>query len=270
MSDYEIKEYKTPEFENANIMVMQDVPEYDMQDYDLFNEKDFKKYIDDIERLVRSSREYRTFVQYLRMYMDMNSSAFLENVNNIDTTKIKIELHHTPFTLFDITLTVFNKRSRLQEPLDMELVAKEVCYIHYFLYVGLIPLSKTEHKLVHNQALFVPLDIVLGKYDEFIEMYKQDIPPDAMERYETYKELTKSYNKAINTKILEVTPTYLKLPGTDPNSLGAYNLPMLEQVLSVTENQMRQLNQKHSHVYNLEDNKYDNTTQMIKPFTVNI
>ena len=269
---YPIQQYG---FQNAQVMVMDDIPDYDIQDYDLFNEKDFKKYIEDIERLVRSSREYREAVQYMRKYINMNSSLFFRNVNNIESTKIKIELHHYPFTLFDIVITVFNKRTRLQEPLDVELVAKEVAYLHYFLVIGLVPLSKTEHKLVHNQALFIPLElngnpIVLGDYNKFVEMYEKDIPEDAMVRFNTYKELTANYNQITNTQILEISPTYLKLPGSDENTLGAYNLSDLQQVLQLTQNKVKAITQKHSHVQNIEDNRYDNTNKMIKPFTIGI
>lgn len=269
---YPIQQYG---FENAQVMVMDDIPPYSTEDYDLFNEKDFKKYIDDIERIVRSSREYREAVQYMRKFINMNTSLFFQNVNNIETTKIKIELHHYPFTLYDIALTVFNKRSRLQEPLDIELVAKEVAYLHYFLIIGLVPLSKTEHKLVHNQALFIPLElngesIVLGDYNKFVEMYEQDIPEDAMARFNTYKELTKNYNQAVNLNILKISPTYLQLPGGDGNTLGAYKLSDLQQVLELTQNKVATITQKHSHVINIEDNKYDNIDKMIKPFTINI
>ena len=269
---YPIQQYG---FQNAQVMVMDDIPDYDIQDYDLFNEKDFKKYIEDIERLVRSSREYREAIQYMRKYINMNSSLFFRNVNNIESTKIKIELHHYPFTLFDIVITVFNKRTRLQEPLDVELVAKEVAYLHYFLVIGLVPLSKTEHKLVHNQALFIPLElngnpIVLGDYNKFVEMYEKDIPEDAMVRFNTYKELTANYNQITNTQILEVSPTYLKLPGSDENTLGAYNLSDLQQVLQLTQNKVKAITQKHSRVQNIEDNRYDNTNKMIKPFIIGI
>ena len=269
---YPIQQYG---FQNAQVMVMDDIPDYNTQDYDLFNEKDFKKYIEDIERLVRSSREYREAIQYMRKYINMNSSLFFRNVNNIESTKIKIELHHYPFTLFDIVITVFNKRTRLQEPLDVELVAKEVAYLHYFLVIGLVPLSKTEHKLVHNQALFIPLElngnpIVLGDYNKFVEMYEKDIPEDAMVRFNTYKELTANYNQITNTQILEISPTYLKLPGSDENTLGAYNLSDLQQVLQLTQNKVKAITQKHSHVQNIEDNRYDNTNKMIKPFIIGI
>lgn len=270
MSDNQIVEYKTDEFHNANVMVINDIPVYDTEDYDLFNEKDFKKYIDDIERMVRSSKEYRDYIQYLRMYMDMNASAFLKNVTNIDTTKIKIEIHHTPFTLFDITLTVFNKRSRLSQSLDIEMVAKEVAYLHYFLYVGLIPLSKTEHKLVHNQALFIPLNLVLGKFEDFIEMYNKDIPEDAMARYNTYVDMTKHYNQTMNTEILQINPTYLKLPGTDANTLGSYSPAQLQHILTSTQQRLKQITQKQSHAQ-IEDQQYDNNQKpMTKPFTIDL
>ena len=268
MSDYKMQEYRTPQFDNAQVMIMEEVPDYTTEDYDLFNEKDFKKYIDDVEKMVRSSREYREAVQYMRKYMDMNTSAFSININNIESNKIKIELHHTPFTLYDIALAVFNRRSRLGEPLDIELVAKEVAYIHYLLIVGLIPLSKTEHKLVHNQALFVPVDKVLGNYEKFIDMYEKDIPEDAMARYNTYVELTKNYNHQDNTRVLEISPTYLKLPGSDEQSLGAYSLPLLQDVLAATQNTLKTLTQRTPQV--IESNKYDNNQKMIKPFTVGI
>lgn len=256
MANYEIKEYRTPQFEKANIISMEEIPPYEVEDYDLFNEKEFKKYISDIERLVRQSMEYQMLIQYLRQYMDMNSSPFLRNVS--------IEIHHTPFTLFDITMTIFNKRSRNQESLGVEMVAKEVAYIHYLLYVGLVPLSKTEHKLVHNQALFVPLDIVLGAYDQFINLYEKDIPPDAMERYNIYKEMTRTYNHMENTKVLEISPTYVQLPGN--TFLGAYTLPELNTILDKTKDRL--LDMKEKNTYKLPSNTDNIETKKIKPFTI--
>lgn len=256
-----IQEYRSPFYENANVMIMENIPEFDTEDYDLFNEKEFKKYINDIEGLVRRSMEYQIYIQYIRLYMDMNRSPFLEHATNIETTKIRIEIHHTPFTLFDIVMTVFNKRSRTQEPLEVELVALEVAYLHYFLYVGLVPLSKTEHLLVHNQELFVPLDHrLLGRYEEFIEMYKQDIPEDAMERYNIQKELTKTYNETKNTQILQVAPTYLQMP-------NGYGLPQLEQIKSLAQDRLQQLTSSNTYK-GIETEKYNNTNEKIKPFTI--
>ena len=264
----ELVEYKSPEYENAKVLIINDLEPCTKESYDLYNEKDFRKYINDIERIVRQSREYKVYIQYIRTYMDMNVSLFSPNVTNAETTKIKIEIHHTPFTLFDIVMTVFNKRSRMGESLNCFLVAKEVAYLHYFLYVGLIPLSKTEHKLVHNQSLFVPLNKVLGRYDQFIQMYHDDIPVDAMDRYNTYLSMTEHYNYKENTKILAIEPTYIKY--NNNNYLGSYNNSQLLEAMNNTNNIMLSMNDKSKKAIDMNNNKYDNNApkKLIKPITI--
>ena len=264
----ELVEYRSPDYENAKLLIINDLEPCTKESYDLYNEKDFRKYINDIERIVRQSREYKVYIQYIRTYMDMNVSLFSPNVTNAETTKIKIEIHHTPFTLFDIVMTVFNKRSRTGESLNCFLVAKEVAYLHYFLYVGLIPLSKTEHKLVHNQSLFVPLDKVLGRYDQFIQMYRDDIPVDAMDRYNVYIDMTEHYNYNENTKILAIEPIYIKY---DNNSyLGSYNNSQLLEAMNTTNQMMLSMNNKSQKAIDMNDKKYDNNApkKLIKPITI--
>lgn len=259
----DLVEYKSLEFENSKLLIINDLEPCTKETYDLYDEKEFKKYINDIERIVRSSREYKVYIQYLRNYMDMNTSLFSPNVTNSQTTKIKIEIHHTPFTLFDITMTVFNKRSACGENLNVFLVAKEVAYLHYFLYIGLIPLSKTEHKLVHNQSIIVPLDKVLGRYNEFIEMYREYIPSDAMERFMIYQDMTDNYNYDENTKILSVEPTYIKYG--DNEFLGSYNN---SQLLETMQNANTMLLEMQHRPQMIESTNYDNNQkQLIKPFT---
>lgn len=261
----ELQEKQDPVFGVRNTIVMDDVPEYTTIDYDIYDEKDFQKYINDIEKSVRSSMEYQQFIQYLREYMDMNQCAFFKNINNMHTSKIKIHLHHYPFTLYDIVVAVFNKRSKNNESLELEMVALEVMYIHYFLYVGLVPLAETAHELVHKQLLFIPLDIVLGKYEDFISMYEPFIAEDAMERYNTYKEMTANYNEALNMQILQSNPVYIQLPGGyDIESNG---LVSMQKIIDLAKNKLSDANKlPDNKIIDLED--YDNNTEkkMIKPF----
>ena len=69
---------------------------------------------------------------------------------------------YSPFTLFDIALIVFNKRLYYGESLELQATSKEVTKLHYYLVVGLVALTKTEHELVHSSFLFVPANKVLG------------------------------------------------------------------------------------------------------------
>lgn len=193
-SDYEYLKITTLEPVNTNV-------------YDLMDEKDTKRYFADIERRVRQSYEYRKYIAYLRENFDMTKCSIYENVSNAETFGIKIHIHHEPITLFDIVVTIYNKRKFFHEDLSIFMVAKEVMYVHYCLMVGLIPLAETVHELVHNQYLFIPTTKVFGHYKEFIRQYN-DFLPDGLE--ETLKEIEKaSEDYEEQLKVLEKHYIYL-------------------------------------------------------------
>lgn len=230
------------------IIVLNEVPLFDKEEFDIYNEKDFKKYIDEIKKVCRSSFEYKNFVEYLRNYMDMNKCSFFQNVSNKETFNIRIELHHCPFTLHDIVMTIFNKRNFYHEDLEVEMVAKEVMYIHYFCMVGIIPLAETVHELVHNQILFIPVDNVFGNYEEFINVYGDFIPEDAMQRYETMCSQTLAYNEVANLEILQQSPLIVRLPGDDGS--GTYKLPKLESIVNIMKQKVLEFKEPKSIVDN--------------------
>ena len=234
-----------------NIIKLEDIPPYEIQDYDIFDEKDFRKYINDIKKTVRNSLEYRQYVQYLRQYMNMNECSFFENVNNMDTSKIKIEIHHSPYTLEDIVVTVFNKRVFYGEDLDVEDVAKEVMYIHYFLMIGLIPLSETVHELVHNQYLFIPTNKVVGKYKEFENMYGNWIPEETKEKIKACEDRTLLYNVEIDKALLEQKQIPIELH----DSTGL-QLPTMEILENMMNKRIEEIRYQNSHT--LVDNSHDN------------
>lgn len=213
---------------------MREIPDYNLYDFDLNDEKSFKKYIQSIEKAVRTSFEYKAMAKYLREYMDMNQCAFYQNVNNTDTTKVHIEIHHEPLSLYDICLIVYNKRVVFNEPLDEEYVAKEVMYLHYNLMVGLIPLAETVHQLVHAQYLFVPTTAVLGKYREFVDRYKPYMLPEQLEVLEHIEEATKVYDSDDAKTILSKNYIYVDMS-------GAYSLPKTEDIICMVKDRIREL-----------------------------
>ena len=99
------------------VFKIENVPDYDIEDYDLNNEKELKRYFDSVERIVRNSFEYKQLVNFLKNYMDMNQCSFYQNVSGEDGYNIKIHIHHEPRTLYDIVVAVLNKRTAMREPL---------------------------------------------------------------------------------------------------------------------------------------------------------
>lgn len=172
------------------IKIPENVPDFEFEDYDLMDDKDREKYIVDLERHVRSSFEYRQMVQYLREYMNMNSCAFIPNISNETSRRVRIEIHHSPFTLRDICCVILNKRMKNGEMLTIESVGYEVMFVHYSLMVGLIPLSETVHELVHTQYLFVPTDKVYGYYKAFVQTYYNYIDPELLDKLDELEKLT--------------------------------------------------------------------------------
>lgn len=234
---------------NNNIITISidHLPKYDIEDWDLLDEKDFAKYIASIEKDVRGSFEYRRMVGFLRNYLNMNECSFFKNVNNIDTNSIKIEIHHEPLSLYDICLIVFNKRKAYRESLEEEMVAKEVMYLHYKLMIGLIPLSETVHELVHNQYLFVPTDKVLGKYREFVDAYQDFMLPEQLDILDRIENATNTYNDEY-LDVLERNYIYLDLS-------GAYALPKYDKVMQAMKDRIDYL----------RNNRNNGGNQLIRP-----
>lgn len=178
------------------------IPECDFLAWDFDDDKDLKKYYKTIESEIRKSFEYKEMIQYLRNNYGMSQCSFIK-VSNKDNTNIKIEIHHYPFTLYDVVLIVYRKRIYYQESLDVEMVAKEVTMLHYKLLIGLIPLSKTVHQLVHDGKLFIPVENVLGRYNLFVDQYKPFCESEQLETLNRIERYSQENSHLYNTSILD-------------------------------------------------------------------
>lgn len=155
--------------------------DYGSKYYNLDNEKDKFKFITTIEKLCRSSLEYKQLIEFLKVNMGMNYCSFFHNVSREGNgfNKIRIEIHHEPFTLYDIVAIILNERLDNNKPISMLDIANETMENHYLGYVGLLPLSETVHELVHSGKLFIPLQFIDEGFNFFYKRYKKTI--DKME-----------------------------------------------------------------------------------------
>ena len=185
--------YTDGESSTVNI---QEMPYFDENQYDLTNDKDYSKYIADIERMIRNSFEYRWLINYLKDCEGMDECAVLEHVTSRDNSKVKIEIHHSPLTLFDIVNAVVQRRLKNNENMSIWAVAYEVMYMHYAGCVGLIPLSTTVHELVHNAYFFIPVDKVFGNYRPFVEYYHQYLDPAVLDAIDSAEKETNRYDNS--------------------------------------------------------------------------
>lgn len=218
---------------NINI---KEVPEFETECWCLEDEKDYEKFVKEVEKQVRRSFEYRKFIAYIRDNMEMNQCAFLKGVTNQESFDIKIEIHHYPFSLRDIVEIVIRKRKYYRDSLSVQMTAKEVMMLHYKLIIGLIPLSQTVHELAHSSRLFVPSDKVLGRYNVFVEYYKPFCDPEQLEtlnRIEKYS--IEKQNAVLNTNILSENKVTYNIEDSK------YLLPEPEKISTVMIEQMKNI-----------------------------
>lgn len=168
------------------------------------------KFIKTVETMIRSSQEYKHYVDYLKKNIDMTQCSFFTNINNKNGRKVRIEIHHEPFTLFDLVMIVMEKWANEGKELNYLGIAEEVMKIHYQGLVGLIPLSLTVHQLVHDGELFIPLQYVYGDVLKFVKEYEPHIPDDLMKMLQLKLEMSKEVQ---DTSILDTSYVYIDVDG---------------------------------------------------------
>lgn len=178
------------------------------------DEKELDKYIKKIERIVRGSYEYKEYVKFLKDEIDMNQCAFLPKLSRED---VSLEIHHAPFTLYDITAIILNEaRINYAGEITPFLIAERVMKAHFDGLVGLIPLSITVHQLVHKGDIFVPLDYVHGDIKGFYTKYKDYLTEDQKNVLAKNVQETSLLNKEkYSPTVLERRYTYLEVDGME-------------------------------------------------------
>lgn len=179
----------------------------------LTNDKEKHKYIQRVEKVVRSSLEYRDYINFLKEHVGLDSCIFFQNVGGDKKSRISIEMHHEPFTLYDIVATVLTKYQEEGLPINDLNIADEVMELHYSNKVGLVPLSKTGHQIIHNSTkLMVPLTMVYGQYSQFLDEYEPYIDDSLYEKLEKKMDMTNNLTPE-SFEAIKKEFTYLEVDG---------------------------------------------------------
>lgn len=189
--------------EELNIIEFDKLENFDYKFNNYENEKDFNRYIKQLESIIRNSLEYKRYIRYLKENQNLTKCSFFQNIDVTKLEKTKIEFHHYPFNLYEIVYTIINEQSNfLCDPVNSFLVCNEVMKLHYENKIGLIPLSKTIHELAHDGEIFINLNEVFGDYKSFIEDYKDFINSDLFEPLNKLEEMSNNHSEINNKDIL--------------------------------------------------------------------
>lgn len=157
---------------------------------DIFDEKMFKNFIKNTEKLIRTSKEYFSYIASLRSEISaLNCDNILSNITSSDAS---LEFHHYPFSLFDIVDIVACSKLISKKQFTSFSLAKEIMNLHFDNLIGLVPLSKTTHELAHKGHLFFSTKQIYGKYKKFIDRYSNGISVDLKNKIKNLESSTAS------------------------------------------------------------------------------
>lgn len=175
--------------------------------------KSLELFIKYLERQIRNSYEYKEYIGFLKENINMNNCSIFKMVNNMD---VKIEIHHSPLTLFEITFVIANYLNIKKDGKICTFdIIREVMKAHYDNLVGLIPLSTTVHELVHNGYIFIPTHKVFGDYRKFLDKYKIGVTKELNSKIELLEKISNEYNNDKNLNILK--RKYIKIMNIKTN-----------------------------------------------------
>lgn len=174
---------------------------------DIFDEKRYKSFIKNVEKLIRQSTYYNDYIGLLTNEVGLSNCAVL---GNISKDMAKVEMHHFPFTLYDIVQIHICKNLTLKQKMTSFSIANDVMKDHYDNIVSLIPLCKTAHQLVHKGGISISINQTFGDIEAFLNKYKEYISDDLAIKYNKLIELCEDSDKLYASNFL-LDSSYVKI-----------------------------------------------------------
>jgi hypothetical protein len=159
----------------------------------------------------RKLPEFRNFMQFVKTNLDVNHCSFFQEYSM--PNGFTIELHHHPFSLYDICEAVAMKYMEKQGYIETFIVAEEVVMLHYRFLVGLTPLNPTAHDLVHAGELAIDPSMIVGNWKDLYGEYLPYLGEAPLAKCEALFALEKKGENPVFPTILETKPLRVYVKG---------------------------------------------------------
>ncbi len=142
------------------------------------NEAHFKKFVKNCELLVRRSNEYSSWRNYIIEILGLNTC----HITDEHISEVTVEVHHHIPSLFAVVSAVVNRKINSQEEFCSFDIARDVIQLHFENRIGYTVLIKSMHEKFHNGCLEIPINLIHGNYNYFIQHYGGYLENDELEK----------------------------------------------------------------------------------------
>jgi hypothetical protein len=158
------------------------------------NEADYKKFILSCEALIRRCREFRLWKKYLSDILGIQE-CFVTHETMED---VSIEIHHHVPSLYILVSALVNKHIEEESAFCSFDICTEAIELHYANRIGYVALLRSIHEKFHNGKLAIPISLVRGNYQYFMENYTRFVDPgdlDILQERLVENDLQQSWSK---------------------------------------------------------------------------
>lgn len=142
------------------------------------NESQYKKFLKNCEKIVRSSLEYNLWRDYIRDVLQLQECAITQE----KMSEVSIEVHHHLPSLFVMVKALVNKKIDANEEFSTFDIATKIIELHFENKLGYITLLKSMHEKFHNGFLTIPMSLVKGNYNAFLSEYSTYLDEDDLDQ----------------------------------------------------------------------------------------
>lgn len=132
-------------------------------------ESEYKKFLKNCERIVRTSIEYNLWRKYIIDILQIQTCT----ITREHMDEVSIEIHHHVPSLFVLISALVNKKIESEIEFCTFDIAREAIELHFMNKVGFTPLIGDMHSKFHNGFLQIPIDFIRGDYQYFIKEYSK-------------------------------------------------------------------------------------------------
>lgn len=141
------------------------------------DEPEQKKFIKNCEKLIRSCNEYRLWKGYIIDVLQVQACMITnENINDVS-----LDVHHHIPSLYMLVSALVNKKIEGDEEFCSFDIATDAIKMHYMNRIGYLVLSRTIHEKIHNNALSIPINLLKGNYQYFVDNYSRYLEESDLE-----------------------------------------------------------------------------------------
>ena len=169
-----------------------------LRDPELYN-----KFVKNIESLVRCSKEYANYKNYLMKEIGLNYCMIFPNITD-QIEGVTLELHHGPLlTLYDCCCIIIDHYLKNDIKVSSMRIFKAVITEHYNNNINCMILCDLAHKLYHAQKIYINPKQSWGYTTKFLEKYKDGLDDRMKMIINKNLELSTKYNSIDNDGILD-------------------------------------------------------------------